>query len=384
MRIAIFAVALISLSVSTASPMLRSLLGRRLPGMSTGSSLFSQSSVFSVPKNYLTTSPLGKPSLELRGSCNIPSYPTVFSSSSKPSNVGASNSVKNGDSALKSCGNLSSTSGQSDKGSSSSSQSDNSCSKKTILKALLGLAAAYGVYELFTNKELQLLRELMKKYPSDEAVYRLLSGIDDNKKVNVNHKYFWGTTPLLFLTKKLVAAGRDSFVANRLDVIIERIISSGASVNVTDFSGRTPLHYAAIYSARNEYYNNRDFVWNLDTLTLLLIKGANINAQDPKGRTAIMHALIERRKFNWYSEIDYGKGFFVQDLILFLEYKPNLDIQDKFGNTALHYAAMYAKKFGKDDAYKLLIKAGAKEDLVNINGETPKKLLGNSLIFLPE
>jgi ankyrin repeat protein len=97
----------------------------------------------------------------------------------------------------------------------------------------------------------------------------------------------------------------------------------------------------------SEYFNNN-------------YRRININSQDEKGNTFLI--LSVRQGLDYITKILLEKGV-------------DVDIQNKLGNTALHYA-LSAKNYLIAD---LLKKFGAKEDCYNIYGFTPWDIVGKSI-----
>jgi hypothetical protein len=97
----------------------------------------------------------------------------------------------------------------------------------------------------------------------------------------------------------------------------------------------------------SEYFNNN-------------YRRININSQDEKGNTFLI--LSVRQGLDYITKILLEKGV-------------DVDIQNKLGNSALHYA-LSAKNYLIAD---LLKKFGAKEDCYNIYGFTPWDIVGKSI-----
>lgn len=95
--------------------------------------------------------------------------------------------------------------------------------------------------------------------------------------------------------------------------IAKLLLKNNADANACGAFGDTALFYA---------------VDDLATLKMLLIKGAGVNAQNDQGQTPLMSILCEK--------INIEPA--VKEM---LKTKPDLSLQDKDGNTALHYAVIY-------------------------------------------
>jgi ankyrin repeat protein len=141
--------------------------------------------------------------------------------------------------------------------------------------------------------------------------------------------------------------------------IVSMLIEAGASVNTKGSEGRTALHFAggqvgvmhlliekgADVNARDEdgIAPLDDAVWRgtLDAVAILLAHGARLNEMEPKtGATPINEAAYR------------GHTPVVQYL---LQFKPDLEIPDKRGNTPL----VNAIRMRKEDSALLLLEAEA-------------------------
>jgi ankyrin repeat protein len=143
--------------------------------------------------------------------------------------------------------------------------------------------------------------------------------------------------------------------------IIRILIAAGASVNTKGAAGRTALHSAgtqvgimhlliekgADVNARDEEgvapLDNAVWEGSLDAVAILLAHGARLNEIEPQtGATPINEAAYR------------GNASVIQYL---LQFKPDLGIPDKRGNTPLENAI----RMGKEDSALLLLEAEATE-----------------------
>lgn len=127
-----------------------------------------------------------------------------------------------------------------------------------------------------------------------------------NRGANVNSKYFFGTTALMYVNNKEIA---------------QLLISKGVPVNVQDEHGKTALIEATQ-------------VYKEEVVQLLLDADAEVNAQDNDGRTALMFAT-----HNVYPFYPIPRTSRIVKLLI--SKGANVNIKDKYGRTALMYTAMF-------------------------------------------
>jgi hypothetical protein len=125
---------------------------------------------------------------------------------------------------------------------------------------------------------------------------------------------------------------------------VRDLLASGASPNARDDEGRPPLVSAILGNS-------------VALVGLLLESKADVNATDPHGWTPLHFAAEEALP---------------QMATLLVAKGADANIKDDEGNTALHRAVFSAR--GRDEIVRLLRKHGAKDDVKNKAGETPKSL----------
>lgn len=94
--------------------------------------------------------------------------------------------------------------------------------------------------------------------------------------------------------------------------IVDKLISKGASLHLTDNLGRTPLHVAAVMG-------------HSDLVEYLIAKGADINSEIKDGKTPLHYAAHQGR---------------FQAVKTLLKHQPKLNKKDSQGNTPLYYAIL--------------------------------------------
>lgn len=173
----------------------------------------------------------------------------------------------------------------------------------------------------------------------------------------------------------------DIWKATRLGLVdvVRKFLERGKSPNARSVDGETPLHILSCIGDTEEH---------LDILSLLLKYGANVAIQTVDGYTPIMYAAMAPAYADVILQIlldndidgsglnkqnKYGmtalhlmiKSGSARRLKLMLSYKPELNHQDKDGNTAL----MFATKIGFVDAVHMLMDAGADPLITNMYKE---------------
>ena len=127
-------------------------------------------------------------------------------------------------------------------------------------------------------------------------------------------------------------------------VKVRELLARGANPNVSDDDLRTPLHQAVLGSS-------------LGLVGLLIESGADLNAKDSHGFSPLHFAAQEHLPD--IARILVGRGA-----------DPNAVDDD--GNSVLYRAIHSAR--GRDEIARLLLDNGARDDLANHEGVTPRVL----------
>jgi ankyrin repeat protein len=125
---------------------------------------------------------------------------------------------------------------------------------------------------------------------------------------------------------------------------VRTLLARGADPNARDEEGRTPLFSAVLGGS-------------LALLGLLLESKADVNARDAHGSTAL-HVAAEE-VLPEAAALLIGRG-------------ADVNAQDEEGNPPLSRAVKSAR--GRYEVVRLLLEAGAKDDIPNSAGETPREL----------
>lgn len=98
---------------------------------------------------------------------------------------------------------------------------------------------------------------------------------------------------------------------------------------------------------------------DIANITMLLKNGADVNFQDERSSETAMHMAVIPDYFHFHSNIDLVK--------ILLKYNAELNIQNIYGETPLHFAS----KYRDIEIVKLLINKGAYINAKAYHGETP-------------
>lgn len=133
---------------------------------------------------------------------------------------------------------------------------------------------------------------------------------------------------------------------------VRDLLARGADPNVRDEDQRTPLHQAVLGNSAG-------------LVGLLIESGADVNAKDDQGFTALHFAAQEYAPV--IARILVGKG-------------ADVEARDEDGASVLWRAVASAR--GRDEIVRFLVEQGARDDVPNYEGVTPRELaaqLGSSV-----
>lgn len=123
--------------------------------------------------------------------------------------------------------------------------------------------------------------------------------------------------------------------------VIEKLLESGADIDILDMQQRTPLHFAVVAN-------------RIPVVKLLIAKGANIDVQSSSGRTPLLEAVIN--------------GSFEVAVIL-IQSGAQLDLVDTKGTSVLHHLC-----FSRDPnlhIIEMVLQHKGNPNITNLKGGTP-------------
>lgn len=138
------------------------------------------------------------------------------------------------------------------------------------------------------------------------------------------------------------ALGEAAFVCDF--VRVRELLAEGANPDVRDGDGRTPIFSAVLGGS-------------VGVLGLLLEAGADVNAQDSEGWTALHFAAQEN--LPEMARVLIGR---------------DADVNRRDGDGATPLWRAVQSSAGHPDLTSILTAAGAKDDIANAAGETPRQL----------
>lgn len=191
------------------------------------------------------------------------------------------------------------------------------------------------------GEQLSALHQAAMLQHNDVAELLIAHGADVNWLWD-DEKEGWGT-PLHIAALK-----------NNVEMV-SRLLDNGADPNLRSkfSSGTTPLHWALREG-------------NVECAQALLDNGAEVDLATDWGVTPLMQTINHQG----------SSGNLAAGVALLLEAGADPDLQNKIGETALHYAARERKA----EAVSLLIEHGADIDIENMDGLTPLDVAASSEI----
>lgn len=241
-------------------------------------------------------------------------------------------------------------------------------------------ALMYAVY----NKNIEVIRVLLKKLIDNASVINsrnssgetaLMIAIDEDCNEAII-KLLLDSNPMLDIQEQEGYTALMKAIFRGKKEIVKLLVDAQCDLNAQSKDGRTALMWAI-------YKNSEDIV------SFLLGKNVDLDVQDEDGYTALMYAirgnneniirliLSKNLMFGIFDEegktalmhsVSYS-NYNIVKLIVELD-NENIDVQDKYGNTAL----ILALKGNKTDIANLLIFNGANVNISNQFGEMARRL----------
>ncbi len=186
--------------------------------------------------------------------------------------------------------------------------------------------------EAVEKKDLSILEQAIMNGERGEALARQIDGVKE-----INKKNDMGLT----LLHQAVMYGNVEAV--------NLLAARKADISICDGSGRTPLHYCAIYGLKDVENVPTKGGACLEIARLLLAKGVDVNARDTDRRTPLHHV-----RSRVMAELFIDKG-------------GDVKAKDRNGWTPLHWAAMQ----GFLEISRILTEHGAEVNALDGDGRTP-------------
>ena len=137
-------------------------------------------------------------------------------------------------------------------------------------------------------------------------------------------------------------------------IAVAKLIESGVNLDARDRLGNTPLHLAA-------------FAGSIEIIQLLIESGSSLDALDSNRNTPLHTAIVRDCKGVTQDNDATIQNEIIAITNLLLDRGANPNIQNRFGETPLHKAALS----GKTVVANLLLKKGANPNIQDLVGETP-------------
>lgn len=181
-------------------------------------------------------------------------------------------------------------------------------------------------------------------------------------KADVNHAYGdFGETPLHAAishpdtVSALLECGADaSIVAGPLSTPLDEAINKGYLDTIKTILGGLKNKPDLTLASTQDVLRNAVFRNYVDVISLVLEEGADVNSVDNEDSQSLLGAAMQRG-----GDVDIVRAI--------LEYRPDVDLRDGVGNTALHRIDRWTPV----ESVRLLVNAGAKLDTMNDYRFTP-------------
>lgn len=182
----------------------------------------------------------------------------------------------------------------------------------------------------------------------------VVKGLLEYAKADVNARNFLGKTPVHCLIKREISAPgpMKNVIQTNWKNKLALLIRHGANLDCQDIFGFSPLHDATLHC-------------DVEFLTCLIENNANVSMRNKHGATPFHLLAINTRK-----ELDTDLDDFSTAFDILLKAAANINDQDLYGSSALHYAV-----YGGNKAIALkLLEKGIDDGLKDVEGMTASDL----------